>query len=278
MKEVLIDCPLPHTLTVTITVSVTPSFKKITGMPRSPAAHVVHRALPLRRNVRHLSVKQLRVHHGSHNRRHALAAQHTQRHNVVPPLLHNHECSAQRVLAHVLHALQPPADQAGRHALHFVVLLLHEADPPSLSIHGLGAARDCREVPHVWKIQTCGNNGHFHSITHLRSLHSPTHKGGVMGKRCSRHSAYTRAHAIATPYISHRKRGPCAEKKQGNERRASNYIPQSFSSVFHFEAFSTATNPTENVRLLSVTQRQSAVAPFFPEACPPWVPSITFLP
>ncbi|RNC32536.1 hypothetical protein TcCL_Unassigned04843, partial [Trypanosoma cruzi] len=74
------------------------------------------------RNVRHLlSVKQLRV---LHNRRHAPAAQHTQRHNVVPPILHNHERNAQRVLAHVLHALQPNADQVGRHALQLLVLLL----------------------------------------------------------------------------------------------------------------------------------------------------------
>ncbi|RNF03763.1 hypothetical protein TcG_11010 [Trypanosoma cruzi] len=80
----------------------------------------------------------------------------TQRHNVVLPLLHNHERSAQRVLAHVLHALQPHADQFGRHALHVVVLLLHEAGTPSLSIHSLGAARDCREMPHVWRIQMCG--------------------------------------------------------------------------------------------------------------------------
>ncbi|RNC41560.1 hypothetical protein TcCL_NonESM08856 [Trypanosoma cruzi] len=108
----------------------------------------------LRRNVRQLlSVKQLRVLHGPHNRRHAPAAQHPQRHNVVPPLLHNHERSAKRVLAHVLHALQPHADQAGRHAMQLVVLLVVGADPSSLSIHGLGAARDCREVPHVWKIQ-----------------------------------------------------------------------------------------------------------------------------
>ncbi|ESS60973.1 hypothetical protein TCDM_11456 [Trypanosoma cruzi Dm28c] len=33
--------------------------------------------------------------------------QHTQRHNVVPPFCPNHEHNAQRVLAHVLYALQP---------------------------------------------------------------------------------------------------------------------------------------------------------------------------
>ncbi|RNC55754.1 hypothetical protein TcCL_ESM06745, partial [Trypanosoma cruzi] len=57
------------------------------------------------------SVQQLRVLRVPHNPRHAPAAEHTQRHNVVPPLLHNHERNAQRVLAHVLHALQPHAGQ-----------------------------------------------------------------------------------------------------------------------------------------------------------------------
>ncbi|RNC40559.1 hypothetical protein TcCL_NonESM09954 [Trypanosoma cruzi] len=63
-----------------------------------------------------------------HNRRHATAAQHPQRHNVVPPLLRNHERNTQRVLAHVLHALQPPTDQVGRHAQHLVVFLVLGAD------------------------------------------------------------------------------------------------------------------------------------------------------
>ncbi|RNC61541.1 hypothetical protein TcCL_ESM00827 [Trypanosoma cruzi] len=75
------------------------------------------------------------------------AAEHTQRHNVVPPLLPNHERNAQRVLAHVLHALEPPADQVGRHEMHLVNLLWVGADPQILSIHGLGAARGCQEVP-----------------------------------------------------------------------------------------------------------------------------------
>ncbi|KAF5215850.1 hypothetical protein ECC02_010382 [Trypanosoma cruzi] len=54
-------------------------------------------------------------------------ATNTLRHNVVPLLLSNHERNAQRVLAHVLHALQPHADQAGRHALQLVVLVLFVA-------------------------------------------------------------------------------------------------------------------------------------------------------
>ncbi|RNC55455.1 hypothetical protein TcCL_ESM07051 [Trypanosoma cruzi] len=53
--------------------------------------------------------------------------QNTQRHNVVPLLLSNQKRSAQRVLAHVLHALQPHADQVGRHALQLVVLVLFVA-------------------------------------------------------------------------------------------------------------------------------------------------------
>ncbi|EKF26384.1 hypothetical protein MOQ_009925, partial [Trypanosoma cruzi marinkellei] len=40
-----------------------------------------------------------------------------------------HERNAQRVLAHVLHALQPHADQAGSHALHLVALLVFVAAP-----------------------------------------------------------------------------------------------------------------------------------------------------
>ncbi|RNC39847.1 hypothetical protein TcCL_NonESM10757, partial [Trypanosoma cruzi] len=75
------------------------------------------------------SVQQLRVLHVPYNRRHAPAAEHTQRNNVVPPLLPNHERNAQRVQAHVLHVLQPHADQFGRHALQLVVYLILVAAP-----------------------------------------------------------------------------------------------------------------------------------------------------
>ncbi|EKF29410.1 hypothetical protein MOQ_006808, partial [Trypanosoma cruzi marinkellei] len=54
----------------------------------------------------------------------------------VPPLLHNHERSAQRILAHVLHALQPHADQAGRHALHLLVVLLVVVAAPQRRVAG----------------------------------------------------------------------------------------------------------------------------------------------
>ncbi|ESS55831.1 hypothetical protein TCDM_12680 [Trypanosoma cruzi Dm28c] len=60
----------------------------------------------------------------------------------------NHQRNNQKVMAHVLHALQPHADQVGRHAPH-LFLLLHEADPSILSIHGLSAARNTAQ-------RTCG--------------------------------------------------------------------------------------------------------------------------
>ncbi|RNF09217.1 hypothetical protein TcG_09711, partial [Trypanosoma cruzi] len=179
----------------------------------------------LRRNVRHLLPQSnSSLSNVPHNRRHAPAAQHTQCHNVVPLLL-NHERRVQRVLAHVLHALQPHADRVGCHALHLVVLVLG-AHSSSLSIHGLGAARGCREVPRVWNSQMCGNNGHPHSLAHLHSLHSPTHKSGVMGKRSPPHNTYKTAQAEATPSTSHRKIVPCAQHTHGgNEGDETHPIP-----------------------------------------------------
>ncbi|EKG02236.1 hypothetical protein TCSYLVIO_006745 [Trypanosoma cruzi] len=178
---------------------------------RAPPAKAVRHALPLSRNIHHLlPVEQLRVLHVPHNRRHAPATQHTQRHNLVPPLLHKNERNAQRVLAHVLHAPQPPANQVGRHALHLVVLLVLGAHPHILSIHGLGAARGCRQEQCVWNSQMCGNNGHPHSLRHLHSLHPPTQKGGAMGKRSPPHSACIKEYAAATPYTSHCNKEPCA--------------------------------------------------------------------
>ncbi|ESS62633.1 hypothetical protein TCDM_09687 [Trypanosoma cruzi Dm28c] len=235
-------------------------------MPRSfqhasLPAQVVLPALPLRRNVRHLSVKQLRVHHAPHNRRHATAAEHPQRHNVVPPLLHNHERNAQRVLAHVLHAPQPPADQVGRHALHLVVLVVLVADPHILSIHGLGAARGCRQEQLGWKKQMCGNNGHPHSLRHL---HPPTQKGGVMGKRSPPHSARTKEYAAATPSNSHCNKEPCAhthKRPQREGRGTSRSTALFFTSPFPDEL---ALRPTLTVRhgahqpLPSVCTQQAA--------------------
>ncbi|ESS55565.1 hypothetical protein TCDM_12954 [Trypanosoma cruzi Dm28c] len=155
-----------------------------------PPAQVVRDALPLRRNIRHLHpVEQLRVLHFPHNRRHAPATQHTQRHNLVPPLLHNHERNAQRVLAHVLHAPEPPTDQVGRHALHLSVLVVLGTHPHILSIHGLGAARGCRQEQCVWKKQMCGNNGHPH-ISDISTHSTRPHKRAVSWEREVRRTAH----------------------------------------------------------------------------------------
>ncbi|RNC40171.1 hypothetical protein TcCL_NonESM10375 [Trypanosoma cruzi] len=161
------------------------------------------------------SVKQLRVLHVPHNRRHAPAAQHPQRHSVVPPLLSNHERNTQRVQAHVLHALQPQADQVGRHELHLVVLRVLGADPHILSIHGL-VLREAAERRHVCGRSKCGETTATLTPSHIStSLHCPTQKGGVMGKRCPPHSTCTRAHAEAMPSTSHRKILPCAQHTHG---------------------------------------------------------------
>ncbi|RNF01534.1 hypothetical protein TcG_11572 [Trypanosoma cruzi] len=120
-------------------------------------------------------------------------------------------------------------DQVGRHALHLVVLLVG-AETHILSIQGLGAARGCRVVPRVWKT-TCAES--TATLIHLHSLHSPAHKGGVMGKRNPTHSARTNKHASATPSTSHRSKEPCAQHKHGgNERDASNSTARPFTSPF----------------------------------------------
>ncbi|RNC53427.1 hypothetical protein TcCL_ESM09251 [Trypanosoma cruzi] len=129
-------CTVPHTPTATIAVVLFPqTLQHRPRDRRALPAQAVRHALPLRRDVSDLlPAKQLRVLHVPHNRRHAPAAQHTQRHNVVPPLLHNHERNAQRVLAHVLHALETHADQVGRHALQLVVLVVLVA--PQIRVAG----------------------------------------------------------------------------------------------------------------------------------------------
>ncbi|RNC40196.1 hypothetical protein TcCL_NonESM10344 [Trypanosoma cruzi] len=89
-------------------------------------------ALPLRRKVHQLlPVKRLRV---LYNRQHAPAAQHTQRHNVVPPPISNRERNTQRVPAHAPHALQPQADQVGRHQLRLVFLLQQTLSPSQSTV------------------------------------------------------------------------------------------------------------------------------------------------
>ncbi|RNC39611.1 hypothetical protein TcCL_NonESM11014 [Trypanosoma cruzi] len=121
------------------------------------------------------------------------------------------------------------ADQVGHHAPRLVVLLLG-ANPHILSIHVL-LLQEAAEWCHLWKKQMCGNNGHAHSLTHLHSVRFPTHKGGVMWKRCPPHSAYTRAHAIATPYISHRKIEPCANTRPQRKECIQLHTAQPFTSL-----------------------------------------------
>ncbi|ESS60974.1 hypothetical protein TCDM_11457 [Trypanosoma cruzi Dm28c] len=122
-------------------------------------------------------------------------------------------------------------DQVGRHALHLVVLVIGAHLPSSQSTawccKRLTSGATCVEN------HMCGINGHPHSLIHLRSLHSPAHKGGAMGKRNPPHSARTRAHAIATSSTSHRSKEPCAQHKHGgNERDASNSTARPFTSPF----------------------------------------------
>ncbi|RNC41575.1 hypothetical protein TcCL_NonESM08832 [Trypanosoma cruzi] len=138
------------------------------------------------------SVKQLRVLHVPHNRRHAPATQHTQRHNVVPPLLPNHERNAQRVLSHVLHALQPPADQVGRHAQHLVVFLVLGADPHT-SRSTAWVLRKAAERCHFCGRSKCAGTTATLTPSHIRSLYSPTQKGGAVGRE-ARRTAHAQGH------------------------------------------------------------------------------------
>ncbi|RNC40339.1 hypothetical protein TcCL_NonESM10199 [Trypanosoma cruzi] len=146
-------------------------------------------------------------------------AQHTQRQNVVPPLCPNHEHNAQRVMAHVCHALQTPADQPHRHALHLVVLVVG-ADLPS-SQSTTWVLREAAEWFHVCGRSKCKKT--TATLTHLRSLHSSARKGGVMGKRNPTHSTRTRAHGIATPSTSNRSKEPCAQHTHGGNKRDGMY-------------------------------------------------------
>ncbi|RNC33248.1 hypothetical protein TcCL_Unassigned04072 [Trypanosoma cruzi] len=103
-------------------------------------------------------------------------AQYTQRHNVVPPLCPNHEHNAQRVLAHVLHALQPHADQPHRHALHLVVLVVG-ADLPSSQSTAWCCKRLTSGFTFEWKT-TCAETTATLTPSHIStpSIHSPAHK------------------------------------------------------------------------------------------------------
>ncbi|RNC60370.1 hypothetical protein TcCL_ESM01871 [Trypanosoma cruzi] len=60
----------------------------------------------------------------------------------------NHEHNAQRVLAHVLHALQPHADQVGCHELHLVVLFVIVAAPQNLVAGGVAVLQEAAKRSH----------------------------------------------------------------------------------------------------------------------------------
>ncbi|KAF5216517.1 hypothetical protein ECC02_010711 [Trypanosoma cruzi] len=162
-EELSSPCTVPHTHTVTITVIH--STQALTGTPRSlQHAPLQHRPRNRRAFPAHAAVMHSRcaATYATSSLSPAAPcpprppqslpchryAQHTQRHDVVPPLLPNHERSTQLVLAHVLHALQPPADPPHRHALHLVVLIVLGADPPILSIHVL-VLQEAAEGSHV---------------------------------------------------------------------------------------------------------------------------------
>ncbi|KAF5219239.1 hypothetical protein ECC02_007745 [Trypanosoma cruzi] len=57
------------------------------------------------------------------------------------------------------------------------------------------------------------------TLTHLRSLYSPTNKDGGMGKGSPPHSARTKAYVAATPSTSHCKIEPCAQHTHGRKER-----------------------------------------------------------
>ncbi|RNC44286.1 hypothetical protein TcCL_NonESM05965, partial [Trypanosoma cruzi] len=130
-----------------------------------------------------------------HNRRHAPA------HNTHSATVSWRLCStimsnAKRVLAHVLHALQPHADQAGRHALHLVVLvvLVVGADPRSLSIHGL-LLQETAERCHMYGRSNVRKQRPLtlHHASLLPSL-THTHKKTVSWGKDARSTAHTQGH------------------------------------------------------------------------------------
>ncbi|EKF32192.1 hypothetical protein MOQ_003962, partial [Trypanosoma cruzi marinkellei] len=96
-------------------------------------------------------------------------------------VLHYHERNAQRVLAHVLHALQPHADQVSRHALHLVVLVV-VADPAILSIHRLvlqEAAKKCQ----VCGRPKCAEAAATLTPSRLSAPSTRSHTRAVLGNR-----------------------------------------------------------------------------------------------
>ncbi|RNE96926.1 hypothetical protein TcG_12807 [Trypanosoma cruzi] len=219
-------CTVPHTYTVTITVIL--STQSLTSTPRSPQhtplqhrprdrralpAQAVRHALPLRRNVRHLlPVKQRRV---LHDRRHAPAAQ---RHNVVPPLLHNHGRNANAYWRTCsMRWNHPRIRLAVMNCILLSSLCLGQTLPSSRSTAWV--LREAAERCHFCGRSKCAETTATHAPSHLCSLHSPTHKGGVMGKKSPPHNACTTAQTKAMPSMSHRKIEPCAQHTHGRDER-----------------------------------------------------------
>ncbi|RNF06604.1 hypothetical protein TcG_10927 [Trypanosoma cruzi] len=133
-------------------------------------------------------------------------------------------------------------------------------------------ARCCKRLTRgftfEWKT-TCAETTATLTPSHIStpSIHSPAHKGGVMGKRNPTHSARTRAHAIAMSSASNRSKEPCARHKHGgNERDASNSTARPFTSPFpgglvshtHSEARRT---PSAPLRVHSAGRRPATLVP-----------------
>ncbi|RNF11551.1 hypothetical protein TcG_09198 [Trypanosoma cruzi] len=153
-----------------------------------------------------------RVLHLSHNRRHAPAAQ---CHNVVPPLLPNHQRNAQRVPAHVLHVLQPHG-RSGWPSCNASCCPPCAWSGPSHPLDQRSGC--CKGLPSSAAFVENTNVRKKLPLPHISAL-SRTHKGGVMGKRSPPHNGCTRAHAKATPFTSHRKIEPCAQHKNDRKKR-----------------------------------------------------------
>ncbi|EKF27646.1 hypothetical protein MOQ_008623, partial [Trypanosoma cruzi marinkellei] len=140
-------------------------------------------------------------------------AQHTQHHNVVPPLLPNHERNAPRILALVPHALQPLTDQPHRHELQLVAHVLG-ADTPILSVHGL-VLQGAAERSHRCKRPQCTRRSRQPPTLSPSQLPAPSTRPHTRAvpwerKRSPPHNTCINAGAAATPSTSHCKREPCA--------------------------------------------------------------------
>ncbi|KAF5216038.1 hypothetical protein ECC02_011225 [Trypanosoma cruzi] len=128
--------------------------------------------------------------------------------------------------------------------------------------------REAAEKCHFCGRSRCAETTATLTPSHLRSLHSPTHKGGVMGKRSPPHSACTRAQTKAMPSTSHRKIEPCAQHTHGRNERdgriqvhaAVLYFPPHprIGRTTHSDALHT---PSASLRAHSAGQRPVTLVP-----------------